>query len=558
MNIAEEYRNKRYHKVILCWRYCKNPVEYLYLCLSLYGIGRRRPAFLLLVSRLQMATDINTKVMYLQTLYAITKMDAFCTEIRYLKFSPQWDDILDEQSPDLPDCLTLSPSDEVLRFKGEGAKIQTGSYAESCLLDLKSSQEIKVCTNFGPIILEAVARGGLLDLVLDLMKTPAAQSWAKKARSKIEVIVIPSEGDCFKHAAIIREIVHFATYHFLVGNDILTYIYCKHILMGIILFQDSAREPTYGKGLLEEETQNVAMMALEFASTDVSDDDLNMLLEALLYKSFGRIVHNEDSTNNCQRELHRSPLRGSKVFTSLGHAHRLLASKHALKIKFNINEKEEDVWILDRTELREAARCYIIAAFLDAPDNPDILIKYEQVVWCLLLMGGIDLAVIELFINLRNFHQKNLFFSYSGPNPRKIHDKLNMAWPGFVNRFEIINKIEDLFFELENDLSIRRLAPTVLEYDHKVYMATSYIPSAIAFTLENGRLEADLNEFEDWSRAAVAKNVELSLEFALMWYRGYLDTHEELPEEFSSYYEKYIEPSGSLWSRSQRLRTRDQ
>lgn len=548
MNISSLYEQKQYHKIIICRSYCKSDEDFWYLCISLFAIGRKNAAVALLNAWAEGVSDVEVKVMYLKSLMLITRKEEYSIEIDYWTKLPEWNKNKAEKNLLIPESLAVSLYEQVQSFKSAGACIQIGSFAESCLQDKKKSMEIQHSTDYGAIMFEAVARGGLIEEILKAIQTRPVGKWAGKVRNSLDGIELPFKGDTFAHVEFIRKLLYLASYYYLVRNDAETITFCKQAVSSILSFQLENTELELD-GILSYEAETVAFMALEYVDTSISDGDLEMFLRVIL--SRGNIA--EDFSQErlkrdwvFQNEHLKSPLRESKIFLSCGHVHRAQATKRASPVLIMLDDSKVSGIVMNRRLILEAARNYIISAAMDASDNPEIVRKYDQAIWCLLLGGGIDIIVMKLFFDLRCFHEKTLFFAFGEPSARKAEDGLNMTWPNYQNQFEVANMVSELS-SCNRNSGIERLTPSVIECNDKLFVANSFLPIPLEYVHKEGILiESKQATSIRFTQSDVFDCVKQSRKLAQLWYDCYLESHKEMPPEFERFYHDRVMNSAQL------------
>lgn len=540
MNLFSLYERKQYHKIIICRSHCKSERDFLLLSLALYGIGREKPAIALLQARLEVILDIATKVVYLHLLAKFTQNEEYELEIQYWMLSSSWKRFLYSNNLLLPECLCVSLYDQVSNFQRAGASIKTASFAESCLLDYNIAAELQKETNFGPLIFHAVARGGLVEEMRKGICAKGVVKWAENTQKRISSVELPFKGELFEHRDLIREFVYLASYHYLRQDRALTLTYCKQAIDNISYFQvDSSLLEL--EGVLAYELETVAFMGIEFLDTTIQDSDLKLFEEAIFSRGnpAGAFSSGKSIKYNAFMNQHFNlPLRESFVFSSFGHVIRVQATKTVVTLSIRKEDVSGTVW--NRKKMLEAAKCYAIAAAVDASDSPRIVKKYDQAIWCLLLAGGISVDVIKLLIEVRNFHKRNLFYFYGEEHTDTCNQK-NLNWPQFCNQFEILEIVSDLFKDsklLERSI---RLSPSIIEFQRQLYISTTYLQFPQAFVLRGGSIVEPKHAASiKFTLSEKLDCVETSNEVAKEWFKRYTVNRKELPLEIMTYYRDRI------------------
>lgn len=534
MDFSLLYQQKLYRRIIICWSCCETDEEYLILCLSLYAIGRQKAAVALLHSRMHLVANVMTKVTYLKHLAAINGTDGYSDELLY------WEKVLGASigatHVSLPESTVVGLGSQIAKFKEAGAKIQPGSYAECCLQEKRYVQEIQSSRDYGPIIFQVAAGGGPFDDFW--VMTKPIEGWADKLQKEWRRVELPFKGDFFQHVEFIRNVVHLAAYYYMSGNAAMSLTLCDVALDCISDLQNYKKVEIDLDGILEYEIQTVAFMAIDFVDTKTVDDKLSCYLEAILKKPFS--INGRSLTGTVfKNDYVKSPLRESRIFSSCGHVFRVRATKQATPVTLIVDGEKQVGVILNRSNCIEAARNYIIAAATDASDDPEIIRKYDQAIWCLILGGGIDLVVLQFFFKLRGFHERNLFFAYGEPK-RSIHQKPSMAWPEFTNQYEVLEIISRLYLEFGSEINCKRLAPTIVDRHEKLYVAATFLPTQHDFFLQGDRLKATKTGQIKFSSKALNDCVQESRQMAELWYDCYLEIHKEMPIEFERFFQDKI------------------
>ena len=543
MDFASFFHQKQYHRIVICWSRCKGDEDFLFLCLALYAIGRKNTAVALLNARTELVSSIESRVVYLRYLRAITGNAAYSDEIQHWTSLPDWKKTALSTDIALPDCEPVSLCVQVQKFKRAGATVQIGSFAESCIQDQKNSQEMLAGGDYGPIMFMAVAGGGLVEEVVKQVQSNEVARWARRQKSDIKKIRMPFQGDFFEHVDVIRRIADLAAYSYLVGDDASTATYCKLVLQCVFSFQAQEKADIDLQGVLAYEVQTVAFMALDVVDTAVADEDLSLFLEAILYKGFCSeeiSVKNLPSASAFLNEDVKLPLRESKLLASCGHANRVKAAKQASPVTVVFDGKPRSGTLMARAGCIEAARNYIIAAALDASDSPEVVAKYDQALWCLLLAGGIDLVVVRLFVRLRSYHQRNLFFAFSEPRARCLTETRNAAWPTYANSADVLEMIYHLYDRCGDWLSVRRLSPTIIESAGRLYVSTTFLCTQNEFTQSGRWIEHAQAGTIKFTRNDLVNCIKDSRCLAQLWYDCYLECHKVMPAEFERLYHDQI------------------
>lgn len=542
MNFSSLYEQRQYHKIIICRSYCKSDEDFLVLCLALYAIGREKPAAALLQARIEGILDVATKVIYLQYLAKITHMEEYELEIQYWMLVSGWKKFQHLNIYPLSECLSVSLYDQVTYFQGAGASVKGGSFAESCLLDYKTVLEIQNELNFGPLIFHAVARGGLIEEIRKAIYTKSVVRWAEKTQRDVCNTELPFKGEAFEHREMLRKIVHLASYNFLRQDKGATLTFCKQAIGGIFNFQ--VENPLLDlEGVLDYEIETAAFMGIEFIDTMVQDTDVRLFIDAISSQEnlIHNIVSNDSIKNNAVVNKHWNlPLRQSMIFSCYGHAHRVQATKNCCIVTLSLHKEDVTGVIPNRKTMLEAAKYYVIAAALDVYDSPRIVKKYDQAIWSLLLAGGIDVMVLRLLIEVRNFHKRNLFYSYA-EETFETSNSMNLNWPEFCNQFEVLEVISDLFKDCKSLEKSIRLSPTIIDYQEQLYISTTYLQFPHAFVLKNGSIvEPKHTASIKFTFAEKMDCVNASSEVAEVWYSIYSKSYKNLPLELLSFYRDRI------------------
>lgn len=90
------------------------------------------------------------------------------------------------------------------------------------------------------------------------------------------------------------------------------------------------------------------------------------------------------------------------------------------------------------SHLIEAARKFILSAASHPLDDPNLYKKYDPVLWCLLLCGGIDMEVIWVFLAIRSHFVRRSWFTLCDPPPvEECHPK----WPCYANGAVVLDSL---------------------------------------------------------------------------------------------------------------------
>lgn len=513
------------------------------LCLSLLAIGRKKAAVALLNARVEEILNIDTKVLYLQYLADITKIENYSNEIKYWMFISEWNQFDVDKVRAVPECVAAKLYQQVIKFRSTGASIQSGSFAETCLMDHDEKPDLRTIIDFGALLFQAVARAGLICEIIDTTHSKQCARWEEKTLKEIQKMELPFNGELFQNVEFLRKLVHLASYEYLVGNEARTITMCKEGIRSIDDFKMNNYKLELD-GLLVFEVETLAMMALDYVDTTVSNEDLDLFLQAIVCKETSIRDTNDQIEPReylIRNKYLRSPLRESKVFASCGHIHRVKATALSYLVRLIIDGGSKSATILNRDLILEAARKYIIAATMDAYDHPLIVKRYDQAIWCLLLAGGIDLSVLKLLFDVRNFHQTNLFFTYAEAEGLHALNKLNMSWPQHLNQFEILNIILDRYELFGHQCIEKRLSPTVLECHEKFYISETYLPNATMFTqTEKYLVTASQKQVQRVSRTIVMKCFTESRKLARLWYDAYFEAYKTIPEDLNKFFYEEI------------------
>lgn len=534
MNFSSLYQLKQYHRIIICWSCCDKDEDYLILCLSLYAIGRKKAAVALLHARIQVMPSATTKVTFLKHLEAISGCQKYSIEIKY------WEKVsgvdIKVENIDLPECNLVCLSLQIQKFKEAGAKIQPGSYAESCLQGKRKVQEIQVCKDFASIIFEMVAGAVPFD---DFAATPKhIREWADKIAKGLRRVAIQRDGDLFEQVDTVRNLVHLTAFYYMFNDAAMTVSHCDIALSCITDLQNREEAEFDLDGILEYEVQTVAFMAIDFADTKTSNEQLRCYLEAILRKP-NRASGKSFTTTVFKNEYAKLPLRESKLFSSCGHVNRVRATKQATPVTLRLDGETHKGIVLNRSDCFEAARNYVVAAATDASDDPEVVRKYDQAMWCLIIGGGADIVVLKFFLKLRGFHEKNLFFAYGEPR-LSSNQKPSMIWPDYSNQFEVLEVISKIYEELGNEFNCNRLSPTIVDLHGKLYVATTFLPTQHEFTLFGARIKPTQDGQIKFTSQALKECVKDSRQLVVLWHDCYLECHKEMPIELEKFYQAEV------------------
>lgn len=125
--------------------------------------------------------------------------------------------------------------------------------------------------------------------------------------------------------------------------------------------------------------------------------------------------------------LSSASLRRSQYFSACGNIYWLLflqcSNPSILAHKVIIRSHST-------SHLIEAARKFILSAAGHPLDDPNLYKKYDPVLWCLLLCGGIDMQVIWVFLAARSHFVRRGWFMLCDPPPV---EECNPKWPCYAN-----------------------------------------------------------------------------------------------------------------------------
>jgi len=131
-------------------------------------------------------------------------------------------------------------------------------------------------------------------------------------------------------------------------------------------------------------------------------------------------------------------LRRSHYFFACGNVYRLLFLQSsdiailAYTVKFRSHSSNY---------LIEAARKFIVGVAGHPLDDPLLYKKYDQVLWCLLLSGGIDMEVIWVFLSARcHFARHGWFVLSDGPSHSDYSGDF-VGWPSYTNGAEVLDSL---------------------------------------------------------------------------------------------------------------------
>lgn len=83
MHFLVLYKQKQYHKIVLCGSACESEMDTICLILSLVGIGRQKAAVNLLRGEAETTTDPNYKISLLLCLHELTQSHVYRLEAKY-------------------------------------------------------------------------------------------------------------------------------------------------------------------------------------------------------------------------------------------------------------------------------------------------------------------------------------------------------------------------------------------------------------------------------------------------------------------------------------------
>lgn len=434
------------------------------------------------------------------------------------------------QTPQWPRPPTADP---LALFAAAGQYIHPLSYAAAVVADRRRAREVGPAmaasepTPLVQLLVEAVAGGGPTEEVARAF-APGAAAWLKKARA-----ATGSPSLARPTLAHVRWAAAETCALFSLRRPRECWNAAAATLVALDSYMPRNRNATI-KGALDYEAITVAAVGAHCIDSKTPPDRVEALVAAL--------VRPRDTQFS-------SPLRGAFYFTACGHAYRHLArhrgeyvtiaweeagaiaggadakddarSRPASGAKPGVGEAARQVGIVYNHETSfEAARKYIVAAATLPLDDPELPQRYDRVLWCLLLGGGVNVATLWPFLVARARAEVDLFtapVAKCTPCPQ---------WPQFTNGAEMVSRLFD--FCMDSRASAL-LLPTFVEMDGYVYAADGFYPTVSKFVCTGDSLI--LPALRSLLRCLSHYLEDESAALVDLWVEVYRESHGEVPDD---------------------------
>lgn len=410
-----------------------------------------------------------------------------------------------------------STSDQLALFVAAGKHLHPLSYAAAIIDDRRRALDVgPAMTASDPLrlaclLMESVGAGGPTKEVEHAFAAGAA-AWIKRAQAALRISPL---GEAGRALASIRCVAGQACAYFLLRRSSECCQAASMALVAIGNHKDNIH------GLLDYEAVTVAMVAAICIGSDVAPYQPEELIAALVRP----------------RNTHfSSRLRSSFYFSACGHAYRRLALLRGAQVTISLAsaEKAADTegsnrktavmsgTIYNREMAIEAARKYIVAAATLPSDDPELPRRYDRVLWCLLLAGGVSRAALWPFLVARGRAEVEL---YSAP---VAECALYLDWPCFKNGPEIISQLFDSCLAASQ---AAYLLPTFVEAQNVVYASNGFFPSVSKFVCLEGCVISPC--LRPQLRHPTSQFYKESTELVALWVAVYEENHGPVPDDIA-------------------------
>lgn len=435
-----------------------------------------------------------------------------------------------------PPLPRVSPTDPLALFAAAGEYFHPLSYAAAAIADRRRAREVApAMATTDPfkliyLLTETIATGGPNTEVTRAF-APGAATWLRRARPALS----PSAP---RRATLsyIRWTAGEACAYYLLRRAPECWASASAALEALEAYLAPNKNAVV-QGVLDYEAVTVAILGAHCVDINTAFDQLEALVAAL--------VRPRDTQFT-------SPLRGAFYFTACGHAYRHLARQRGGQVTIvsagtaagstDANNPleatysgpteaasatpdmgETDGVVYNRETLMEAARKYIVAAATLPLDDPELPHRYDRVLWCLILAGGVNHASLWPFLVARARAEVDL---YTAP---VAECELDPGWPCFENGPEVLSRLFDSCMEFPHRSDL--LLPTFVVVQRSVYASDGFFPTVSKFVRSEGyaispalrpQIRHLAHQFSEESAAMVA-----------LWTEVYCESHGAVPDDIA-------------------------
>ncbi|KAF7582195.1 hypothetical protein FOB63_002276 [Clavispora lusitaniae] len=477
------------------------------VCMALAAIGRTRAALLIAAAAAENSSDPGERNIYLAALARVSGMrvpldEAASNRAVFGCARP----VIDMPPPELKTALS--------EFEAAGLFVHPLSYSAAMAGEQTQAKELAYL-GFPPhLLLRAVSSGGPITALASAFSTIATDWHAKHTKSEKagppdNQMQDTSTGALFQSRRTSAE----AAAHFLLRSP-----RCLTSALRAIEAIDRAQAHSKLWGASEYERSSLAMLGALSACETTSLEDLETVITSLA---------------ESKREIYTCPtLRQVMFFSSCGHVYRLLARNRAQAAQIDFRSQDStsvparhisaNALLYNREDVLECARKYILAAATSPLDDPELPHRYEQVIWSLLLAGGLQLSALWPFLVMRARAEVELFSAPMSVPPSSPHP----PWPCYVQGAEILSRVFDLCLLSRGDQ--KALSPTFIEARDSVYVADNFYPTVSHFVNREGYAVFPALRPKILLRKKLAHE---SKAIVHLWTSVYYENHGPVPEE---------------------------
>lgn len=526
MDVYSLYRSGEYHYVVLLGSVCSPGRSFLCFCLSLAAIGRPSAAVMILRGASETASDPPYRIDLLECLHYISKDESFLEELQYWRMAVNTDAGDFESLRPWPD-VRPEKHIPVSVFILAGAFVHPQSFAHTCLVDEQTCNWAKLKWRSAALF-ELVATGGCISSTQRALRRELeAQQMAMKMAGYKREDAMRNLEDFQSSLQCVSSLKFSAALLHLLGRSRESYTLCTHAISLITTLVHR-----YGQlpltGLLRSELLTFVMLAARQIPRDVDIKPLNSLLHELveLGDSLFRLLRIHGTYNELASA---PPARRSCFFTSCAAIYFAKARLALHHVQFGEGQPDKAGLIYPHEGMLETSRKYAIAAALRPLDDPHLYAMYEDLLWSLVLGGGVDLRVVWFFLVARNHFLHTLYFTIADS-----HGSERKSLVPLENGDEILDRLFDVC-QVALDAMYpgeEILLPSVVVYKNKLLFCHKYLGAAPPKRLfmRDGTFLED-GHYDATSQINLQELIDSSREIARLWICTFRESHGSVPAE---------------------------